>query len=209
MISEKTNEHEKVKDLRIELRFKNALLFNALLAHFPRTTKAYYGPLDTQKAAKTLKIGYQTLLDLLSLRASPYRKDGSQTDPSRQLASYLSIDHELLFPPHLYQLHIPQGLALEYSTGEFLPMNRALYLPAPHDEKRQEQQQLIDEVLSTLTPREQDIIRRRYGLEGDEASYGQIGKEWAVSIARISQIHWKAIRKLRHPSRSDKLLKVL
>ena len=66
-------------------------------------------------------------------------------------------------------------------------------------------EQLID-VLSTLTPREEKVLRLRFGLEdGRSRTLEEVGKEFNVTRERIRQIEAKALRKLRHPSRSKKL----
>ena len=64
----------------------------------------------------------------------------------------------------------------------------------------------LDEVLSTLTDREQKVLRLRFGLEDGRArTLEEVGKEFKVTRERIRQIEAKALRKLRHPSRSKKL----
>ncbi|MEG1662484.1 MAG: sigma-70 family RNA polymerase sigma factor, partial [Clostridia bacterium] len=66
-------------------------------------------------------------------------------------------------------------------------------------------EQLI-EVLSTLTPREQKVIRLRYGLEDNRIrTLEEVGKIFNVTRERIRQIEAKALRKLRHPNRMKKL----
>ena len=64
----------------------------------------------------------------------------------------------------------------------------------------------LDEVLSTLTEREQKVLILRFGLEDGRArTLEEVGKECNVTRERIRQIEAKALRKLRHPSRSRKL----
>ena len=66
-------------------------------------------------------------------------------------------------------------------------------------------EQLI-EVLETLTPREEKVLRLRFGLDDGRArTLEEVGKEFSVTRERIRQIEAKALRKLRHPSRSNKL----
>ena len=61
-------------------------------------------------------------------------------------------------------------------------------------------------VLKTLTPREEKIIKMRFGLEdGNEHTLEEVGQTFAVTRERIRQIEGKALRKLRHPTRSHKL----
>lgn len=62
------------------------------------------------------------------------------------------------------------------------------------------------DVLGTLTPREEKVLRLRFGLEdGRPHTLEEVGKEFDVTRERIRQIEAKALRKLRHPSRSKKL----
>ena len=64
----------------------------------------------------------------------------------------------------------------------------------------------LDEVLSTLTEREQKVLRLRFGMsDGRARTLEEVGKEFDVTRERIRQIEAKALRKLRHPSRSRKL----
>ena len=66
-------------------------------------------------------------------------------------------------------------------------------------------EQLV-EVLGTLTDREQKVLRLRFGLDDGRArTLEEVGKEFSVTRERIRQIEAKALRKLRHPSRSRKL----
>lgn len=64
----------------------------------------------------------------------------------------------------------------------------------------------LAEVLKTLTPREEKVLSLRFGLEdGNPKTLEEVGKEFNVTRERIRQIEAKALRKLRHPSRSKKL----
>ena len=61
-------------------------------------------------------------------------------------------------------------------------------------------------VLSTLTPREEKVLRMRFGIgEKSDHTLEEVGQDFAVTRERIRQIEAKALRKLRHPSRSKKL----
>jgi RNA polymerase primary sigma factor len=64
----------------------------------------------------------------------------------------------------------------------------------------------VEGVLETLTPRERRVVELRFGLEGDKLyTLSEIGAELGVTRERIRQIETKALRKLRHPSRSKRL----
>lgn len=79
-------------------------------------------------------------------------------------------------------------------------------LPSPDDVvEHHEATDLIGRVLETLTPREQTVIRLRYGIGCDEQTYEEIAVDQKVTRERIRQIEAKALRKLRHKSRVKKL----
>ena len=62
-------------------------------------------------------------------------------------------------------------------------------------------------VIDTLTPREQEVIRQRYGLlDGKQKTLEEVGKEFSVTRERIRQIEAKALKKLKNPNRSKKLI---
>ncbi|MCI8441215.1 MAG: RNA polymerase sigma factor RpoD [Provencibacterium sp.] len=101
-------------------------------------------------------------------------------------------------------LETPIGEEEDSHLGDFIPDDDA---PAPSDAASHTllKEQLSD-VLSTLTPREEKVLRLRFGLEdGRSRTLEEVGKEFDVTRERIRQIEAKALRKLRHPSRSKKL----
>jgi len=101
-------------------------------------------------------------------------------------------------------LETPIGEEEDSHLGDFIPDDDA---PAPaeaasHTLLREQ----LGEVLSTLTDREEKVLRLRFGLEdGRSRTLEEVGKEFNVTRERIRQIEAKALRKLRHPSRSKKL----
>jgi len=101
-------------------------------------------------------------------------------------------------------LESPIGEEEDSHLGDFIEDRRALP-PVDAATKRLLKEQ-ISEVLSTLTPREQRVLQLRFGLEdGRSRTLEEVGKEFNVTRERIRQIEAKALRKLRHPSRSRKL----
>ena len=101
-------------------------------------------------------------------------------------------------------LETPIGEEEDSHLGDFIPDDEA---PAPADAASHTllREQLM-EVLDTLTPREEKVLRLRFGLEdGRSRTLEEVGKEFNVTRERIRQIEAKALRKLRHPSRSKKL----
>lgn len=101
-------------------------------------------------------------------------------------------------------LETPIGEEEDSHLGDFIPDDDA---PAPAEAASHTllKEQLSD-VLSTLTPREEKVLRLRFGLEdGRSRTLEEVGKEFNVTRERIRQIEAKALRKLRHPSRSKRL----
>ena len=101
-------------------------------------------------------------------------------------------------------LETPIGEEEDSHLGDFIPDDDA---PAPAEAAAFTllKEQLID-VLDTLTPREEKVLRLRFGLDDGRArTLEEVGKEFNVTRERIRQIEAKALRKLRHPSRSKKL----
>ncbi|HIS85787.1 MAG TPA: RNA polymerase sigma factor RpoD [Candidatus Faecivicinus avistercoris] len=101
-------------------------------------------------------------------------------------------------------LETPIGEEEDSHLGDFIPDDDA---PAPADAAAFTllKEQLMS-VLSTLTPREEMVLKLRFGLEDGRArTLEEVGKEFKVTRERIRQIEAKALRKLRHPSRSRKL----
>ena len=71
---------------------------------------------------------------------------------------------------------------------------------------RYDLQRQINNALKTLTPREERVLRKRFGIgENTDHTLEEVGQDFAVTRERIRQIEAKALRKLRHPSRSKKL----
>ena len=101
-------------------------------------------------------------------------------------------------------LETPIGEEEDSHLGDFIPDDDALE-PAEAASYMLLREQLV-EVLSTLTPREEKVLKLRFGLEdGRSRTLEEVGKEFQVTRERIRQIEAKALRKLRHPSRAKKV----
>ncbi|WP_441361482.1 RNA polymerase sigma factor RpoD [Acholeplasma laidlawii] len=101
-------------------------------------------------------------------------------------------------------LEEPVGEEEDSSLGDFISDPNALN---PHDYMMQEMvKKTLDEVLETLTDREEKVLRLRYGLlDGKTHTLEEVGREFGVTRERIRQIEAKALRKLRSPQRQNKL----
>ena len=101
-------------------------------------------------------------------------------------------------------LETPIGEEDDSHLGDFIPDDDS---PAPQDSAAYTLlKEQLEEVMNTLTPREAKVLKLRFGLEDGKArTLEEVGKEFEVTRERIRQIEAKALRKLRHPSRSKKL----
>ena len=101
-------------------------------------------------------------------------------------------------------LETPIGEEEDSHLGDFIPDEDA---PAPQDAASHTLlKEQLAEVLATLTPREEQVLKLRFGLkDGRSRTLEEVGEEFHVTRERIRQIEAKALRKLRHPSRSKKL----
>ena len=101
-------------------------------------------------------------------------------------------------------LETPIGEEDDSHLGDFIQDEDS---PSPQDAASYTMlREQLDEVMSTLTPREAKVLRLRFGLDDGKArTLEEVGKEFQVTRERIRQIEAKALRKLRHPSRSKKL----
>jgi RNA polymerase primary sigma factor len=101
-------------------------------------------------------------------------------------------------------LETPIGEEEDSHLGDFIQDEDS---PAPHDAASYTLlREQLEEIMGTLTPREAKVLKLRFGLEDGKArTLEEVGKEFDVTRERIRQIEAKALRKLRHPSRSRKL----
>ncbi len=101
-------------------------------------------------------------------------------------------------------LETPIGEEDDSHLGDFIPDDDS---PAPHDSAAYTLlKEQLEEVMNTLTPREAKVLKLRFGLEDGKArTLEEVGREFMVTRERIRQIEAKALRKLRHPSRSKRL----
>ena len=146
---------------------------------------------------KLIRVSRQ-LLQELGREPSPEEIAAEMTMPVERVREILKISQEPV------SLETPIGEEEDSHLGDFIQDDN---VPVPADAAAftllKEQ---LEEVLGTLTEREQKVLTLRFGLEDGRArTLEEVGKEFNVTRERIRQIEAKALRKLRHPSRSRKL----
>ena len=146
---------------------------------------------------KVIRVSRQ-LLQSLGHDPSPEEISAEMGMPVDKVREILKIAQEPV------SLETPIGEEEDSHLGDFIPDEGASE-PSEAASFTLLQEQLVD-VLSTLTPREEKVLKLRFGIEdGRPRTLEEVGKEFNVTRERIRQIEAKALRKLRHPSRSKKL----
>lgn len=100
-----------------------------------------------------------------------------------------------------YPKDITAGTILSNLSTETVVSDEDVYLSVQYKMLQEE----IRDVLSTLTPREEKVLLLRYGFDGRERTLEEVGAEFNITRERIRQIEVKALKKLKHPSRSKHL----
>ena len=146
---------------------------------------------------KVIRVSRQ-LLQELGHDPSPNEIAAEMGMPVEKVREILKIAQEPV------SLETPIGEEEDSHLGDFIPDEGASE-PSEAASFTLLKEQLMD-VLSTLTPREEKVLKLRFGIEdGRTRTLEEVGKEFNVTRERIRQIEAKALRKLRHPSRSKKL----
>ena len=146
---------------------------------------------------KVIRVNRQ-LLQELGHDPTPEETAAEMNMPVERVREILKIAQEPV------SLETPIGEEEDSHLGDFIPDEGASE-PSEAASFTLLKEQLID-VLSTLTPREEKVLKLRFGFEdGRTRTLEEVGKEFNVTRERIRQIEAKALRKLRHPSRSKKL----
>ena len=150
-----------------------------------------------QTINKVIRVSRQ-LLQELGHDPSPEEISEEMNMPVDKVREILKIAQEPV------SLETPIGEEEDSHLGDFIP-DEAASEPSEAASFTLLKEQLVD-VLSTLTPREEKVLKLRFGIEdGRTRTLEEVGKEFNVTRERIRQIEAKALRKLRHPSRSKKL----
>ena len=161
--------------------------------------------------ARTIRIPVhmvETINKLIRVSRQLLQEEGREPSPD-EVAEEMGISVEkvreiLKIAQEPVSLETPIGEEEDSHLGDFIPDEDA---PAPAEAAAFSmlKEQLVD-VLGTLTDREQKVLKLRFGLEDGRArTLEEVGKKFDVTRERIRQIEAKALRKLRHPTRSKKL----
>jgi RNA polymerase primary sigma factor len=161
--------------------------------------------------ARTIRIPVhmvETINKLIRVSRQLLQELGREPTPE-EIAHIMAISEEkvreiIKIAQEPVSLETPIGEEEDSHLGDFIPDEDA---PAPAEAASFTlMKEQLTEVLDSLTPREEKVLRLRFGLDdGRQRTLEEVGKEFNVTRERIRQIEAKALRKLRHPSRSKRL----
>jgi len=206
-------------EVRIEYTFKNARLYHAICdaAYQDKDYRRSFSRGCVSSFCRFYSLPQGQINELLNLRISPLlaiRPTGTYRPICITLSNILGIDCHVLFPHALYAQVWPRGVARDVPLAMFVGLGAARHLTLPESSAeavvQREMRERLARALETLTPREALVITQRFGLDGNgERTLEELGSERGCSRERIRQIEAKALRKLRHPSRTRKLWPLL
>jgi RNA polymerase sigma factor (sigma-70 family) len=188
-------------DLLVQSRFRNAIMWDAMAGR------------TATECCREIGCPESTFGKFLNLKENPRLANGTFRSTAVRIANYFRMLPEDLFPTTLYALTLPDRVERTFESERVmlsLQCAEARQLPdaTSLDQKlfSEELEEKVDDVLDTLTPREEKVIKMRFGLEdGHEYTLDEIGEAFAICGQRVRQIEQKALNKLRHPSRTSKL----
>ena len=185
------NEH---KDYRVTVRVKNNNILKLIEAK----------GVSVAKVAEDIGMSYTTLLRYIQLRDSPIDAKGTLKLSAQKICVYFGVLVEEVWSLEQLTPIESNTRELEFSYHELTRLENISdpILNLENDQLKE----VIDFTLDTkLTPRESNVLKLRFGFEGDPLSLEQVGDVIGVTRERVRQIEAKALRKLRHPSRLNRV----
>jgi len=197
---------EIVEEYRLKVSVRNNLILKAIEGH---------GYTNMAKFAKDEGMSLTGLYELVNLKTAPIGVEGEFIKAAKELMEILGACPIDLWTTEQLTLALRKNSIEKELSKEALQIalqsDARSLIGLPYEEvSEQEQTELVKDVLDSLTPREAKVLRIRFGIgDEEEHSLEEAGKRFNVSKERIRQIESKALRHMRHPSRSDKLKKLL
>jgi RNA polymerase sigma factor (sigma-70 family) len=185
------------EDYVLQFKIKNGPLLRAIRIRFT-TIKGF---------CEASGINQSIVYKYLALRLAPISKTGKWKPSALKMGRCLRLPPDCLFPEiHLQNVLARSSGELDVSREEIELMIEQQGAPSPEAILiNDEVQRTLSGLLNELTPRQERVIRRRFGFDKEPATLEEIAREFDLSRDRVRQIEAKAIRKLRHVSRIRKL----
>lgn len=192
-------------DLRMEIRIKNNKLYEAIVPVFG----------SVREFCRRAGLNVGPVGNLINFKASPYSFNNIRGEDrhlvfrplARKLAEICGYSCEELFPLELYSRVTNNFIVRTLSSNMAIEMADRGYAELGDDSIERVTRELsVASVLKTLSPREEYILKKRWGIGGGSPeTLDEVGEALGVTRERIRQIESKAIRKLKHPSRIESL----
>ena len=184
-----------MSDYRVEIKVRNARIYRAMKAA---------GYESVAQVCRAFNLDQSTVGNLLNMKVAPTLRDGEWRKEVVGLCSGLGK-----MPAELFSEE--QMVKWDKTTGavdlDIEQVGNLLAGDTPDSLlENKEMQVLLDNALESLDPQEISVIRRRFGMDGEEMTLKEIGIAEGLSPTRIQQVEAKGLRKLRHPSRSSSLI---
>ena len=189
------------KDYRIEIKVKN----NRLLTKIEGA-----GYSSVAKFADTIGMNRTVIYRIVSMKSAALDEEGYYRPEALRIAKFLNCTPQDIYPPAQMRGTMKENKAqITANANEVDSLTSSLRTLAFSPERKMildEAKQVLKAVMMTLTPKEQRILDLRYGLTyGEEKTLDEVGAMFGVSSERIRQFESKALRKMRHPSKSKEL----
>ena len=185
------------KQIRIETRLKNNILWRLIYTNF-RSIKRF---------CEMNYLTYSSVSQLINLKKSPFYADGKYSDPVKKISNAFGLLPEEIFPMELYGFK-KTLVAAEISINQVMSYQKRISeLPSPEDVYiKKEAKETILKILSTLEPKEVDVVKRRFGIDCIMETLEEIAVSYNVTKERIRQVEKRALTRLRYSDRA-KILK--
>ena len=183
-----------MKDYELQIAVKNAPLLNLMREN------GYETAADLSRACG---ISQKYIGDILNLKKPLFTKRGEVNIHAQKIADFFRVMPDMLYPENHHFEGLDKNKASVQIEAE--QMFALTHIVETDPEALLEHQQMIDvttDVLDSLSSKEKDVLHKRFQ---EEMTYQQIASFYNVSNAWIQQIEQRAMRKLRHPNRSEEL----
>jgi RNA polymerase sigma factor (sigma-70 family) len=191
------------KDYILQIRVKNGPMLRAMRA---------CGFKNAAQLSRASGVNQSTIGCYLSLSFLPVNKKGKWRSSAIKIADCLRVLPDQLFPPqHIREVLTKNSSEVEVSLEDIDSFRLMLRSGDPQFQiDRREADKAIGAALSSLSSRQRQVLELRYGLDdGQSRSLREISEEIGVSPERIRQMELSALRRLRHPSRSQSMKSAL
>jgi len=203
-------EDEPVNEYRIKVTVRNNLILNAIENAGHKSVAAFCRHVGINVAAMT---------ELIGMRKPPLNNSGEFSALAKLLMEELCVLPTDLWTSEQLTLKLKRNSAqrdvssegMRAALGMHAEEMLELMKPDDLDEAvlKHEMVNVVEEQLESLSPRSVLVLRMRYGIGCEEHTYEEIGDKFDLTKERIRQIEARALRHLKHPSRSDKLRQLL